>query len=126
MSMLDMLLGNSDKITARPEEEFEVSRLSELCGEPFLMKAHALTMRELDGLPIQNHKEHVIIKAITEPDFTSGELARRLTPKDRKTPFTPIEVVDTLFLPGEIVNLYNMVMELSGYGQDAVAKIKKN
>lgn len=126
MSMLDMLLGNGEKIIARPEEEFEVSRLSELCGEPFLLKAHALTMRELDGLPIQNHKEHVILKAIMEPDLSSGELSRKLTPKERKTPFTPVEVVDALFLPGEIVNLYNMVMELSGYGQDAVAKIKKN
>lgn len=90
------------------------------------MKAHALTMRELDGLPLQNHKEHVILKAVEEPDLYSNELARKLTPKDRNTPLTPVEVVDELFLPGEIVNLYNMVMELSGYGQDSVAKIKKN
>ena len=43
MDMLDMLLGAADKITERPTGEFEVSRLSKILGEKFIIKARALT-----------------------------------------------------------------------------------
>jgi hypothetical protein len=127
MDMIEMLLGSGVDLTERPTAEFEVSRLTKKIGQPFMVKAQALTMCEFDDLPKGgNFKEHVILKAVTDPDFKSPELAAKLKPAGRKTALTPVEVIDELFLPGEIVNLYNCITELSGYGDDAVVKIQKN
>jgi len=126
MDMIEMLLGSGVDLTERPTAEFEVSRLTKKIGQPFMVKAQALTMREFDDVPKETFKEHVILKAVTDPDFKSPELAAKLKPAGRKTALTPVEVIDELFLPGEIVNLYNCITELSGYGDDAVVKIQKN
>ncbi|HWQ59056.1 MAG TPA: hypothetical protein VN540_08540 [Clostridia bacterium] len=125
-NMTVMLLGASADLTECPVGEFEVSRLSKKLGQPFMVKGRALTMREFDDMPKENFKQHVILKAVFEPDFKDADLASKMKPQGRKTPLTPIEVIDELFLPGEIVNLYNCITELSGFGDDAVAKIQKN
>lgn len=39
---------------------------------------------------------------------------------------TPIEVVNALFLPGEVVNLYNAITDLSGFGEESIKNIRKN
>lgn len=126
MDMLEMLLGSGADLAERPTGEFEVSRLSKKIGQPFIVKAQALTVREFDDLPKESFKEHVILNAVTDPDFRNKDLAAKLKPAGRKSVLTPIEVIDALLLPGEIVNLYNGITELSGFGEDAVAKIQKN
>jgi hypothetical protein len=127
MDMLDMLLGAADKITERPTGEFEVSRLSKILGEKFIIKARALTMAEMDALPKgEKFKTHIILAAVTDPDLKSKQLREKFTPEGRKNPLTPVELVETLLLPGEAVNLYNSIMDLSGFGDDAVEKIVKN
>lgn len=125
MSIVDMLLGCSDKIMERPESEFEVSRLSKVCGQPVVIRAHALTMKEIDDLPTNKLKQHVIVQACVDPDFSNKELGSKYTPEGRTVPLTPVEVVDRILQPGEIVNLYNGIMDLSGFGESAIKKIKK-
>lgn len=126
-SMLDLLLGASEKVTERPTGEFEVSRLSKILGEKFMLKAKALTMSELEAFPKgEKFKIHVIVTGISEPDLKNKDLREKFTPTGRKNPLTPVELVETLFLPGEVSNLYNAIMELSGFGDDAIEEIVKN
>ena len=126
-SMIDLLLGAGDEITERPEEELEVSRLSKLLGAPFLMQAHALTMKEIGDAPSGDDRgAHIILAGISDPDFRNEALRRKYTPPERKTPLTPVELIQKLLLPGEVMNTYNSIMDLSGFGSDAVERIEKN
>jgi hypothetical protein len=126
-NMIDLLLGASDAVLERPEDEFEVSRLTKILGQRFAIKAHALTMPEFDEIkPGIDRPVHIVLKAALDPDFTSEALRKKYTPEGRKTPLTPVELMKKLLLPGEIINLYNAVSDLSGFGDDAVAKIEKN
>ena len=66
------------------------------------------------------------VAGVVDPDLTSEALRKKYTPDNRKTPLTPVEVVEKILQPGEVVNLYSAITELSGFGDDAVAKIEKN
>lgn len=128
MSMLDMLLAADVGIfTDTPQSELEVSRLSKALGGPFIITVRALSFREFDRLPKgDDFKAHAILTATAEPVFKDQQLAQKLTPKDRKSPLTPVEVVYTLLLPGEVANIFNEISRLSGYDDEAVARIEKN
>lgn len=127
MSALDMLLGESAaKLSERPEKELEIKRLSDLFGQPFVVQLRGLTMRELDDLPKgDDFKTHVVVRGTVEPDLKSAALAEKFKPQGRKTALLPQETAQALFLPGEIMALYNAITELSGFGDTAVEEIKK-
>lgn len=126
MDIIEMLLGCGDAVTDRPTSEVEISRLSDMIGQPFIVKIHALTAKELDDAPKDDFKAHVILAAVESPDLRDSRLAERLKPKGRSTKLTPAETVAALLLPGEVVGLYNAITDLSGFGEDCVKEIKKN
>lgn len=126
-NLIDMLLSQGDKLMERPKAEFEVSRLSKIIGQPFLITAHALTMREMDDLVgSENFREKIILAAVDDPDLRDARLSDMVKPKERKTPMTPLEVIRALLQPGEIINLYSKISELSGFSDAAVKEITKN
>jgi len=126
-NMLDLLLGAGDAVLERPTESFEVSRLSTILGEKFTVSAHALTQKELDEIPTgENRPILVILAAVNDPDFSSEALRKKYTPAGRKMTLTSVELVKTLLLPGEITNLYNAIMALTGFSYEAIQKIEKN
>lgn len=127
MSMIDLLLAaDTSKLTELPTEKLKVSRLDK-DGKKFAITIKALTMNQFDALPRgDDFKLHVVLNGVVDPDLRDKRLAEKLTPSDRKTPLTPTEVVSKLFLPGEIINIYNAITELSGFGDNAVEKIEKN
>ena len=43
--LIDMLLGAGDKITGRPTASLRVSRLSEICGDDFVLEIRGLTQK---------------------------------------------------------------------------------
>ena len=49
-----------------------------------------------------------------------------LRPEGRNAKLTPAETVNALLLPGEAVNLYNAITDLSGFGEDSIKDIRKN
>lgn len=126
MDMIEMLLGCGNTVIDRPVREVEITRLSGMIGHPFIVKIHALTAKELDDAPKNDFKVHVILSAAEYPDFSDRRLAEFLKPEGRSTKLTPVEVLSTLLLPGEIVNLYNAVTDLSGFGDDSIREISKN
>lgn len=126
MNSIDMLLGCGKKLTEIPTEEVEVSRLTEMAGEPFIIRIRALTAREFDELPKDDFKAHVVLKAAIDPDLADTRIADMLKPADRSARLTPVEVVNTLFLPGEVINLYNAITDLSGFGEGSIKNIRKN
>ena len=125
--MLDLLLSAGDDVLERSTEQLEVSRLSKKLGQPFMITVKSLTLSEFSNAGTGDERiVHILLKGVTEPDLSSEALRKKFTPKERKTPLTPVELVKVLFLPGEIFNIYNAISDLSGFSDDAVAKIEKN
>ena len=126
MDSIDMLLGCGKKLTEIPTAEIEVSRLTEMAGESFVVRIRALTAREFDELPKDDFRAHVILKATIDPELADIRIADMLKPASRSARLTPVEVVNALFLPGEVVNLYNAITDLSGFGEKSIKNIRKN
>lgn len=126
MDLIEKLLGCGKTVLDRPTTEVEITRLSALIGQPFIVKIHALTAKELDEAPKDNFKTHVILAAVESPDLCDSRLAEMLRPQGRNAKLTPAETVNALLLPGEAVNLYNAITDLSGFGEDSIKDLRKN
>ena len=94
--------------------------------ESFVVRIRALTAREFDELPKDDFRAHVILKATIDPELADIRIADMLKPASRSARLTPVEVVNALFLPGEVVNLYNAITDLSGFGEESIKNIRKN
>lgn len=127
MGALDLLLSRDlKKAFDRPEAVVEVPRLSEMFGEPFEVRVRAITMSEFDDLPKDGDSNvHVVLAGVVEPDLRNPALLEKLRPEGRKGPLLPFEAVNRLFLPGEVVGLYKVISDLSGFGREAVRELKK-
>jgi hypothetical protein len=60
----------------------------------------------------------LVTEGMVDPDLTNRDLLGKFGPR-------PEDVVRNWFLPGEIVALADAVMDLSGYGEEAVTRAKK-
>jgi hypothetical protein len=84
-------------------------------------------MSEIQDMSIDYEKESVnleelqvmtVIEGTKEPNFKSKELM------DKFKVYTPKDLVKKLLLPGEIISLYNMIGELSGFNGETVEEVK--
>ncbi|MCG8481966.1 MAG: XkdN-like protein [Clostridia bacterium] len=133
--VLQMLLAaDTEKIQERPTKQIEMKRLSALLGEPTIFTAKALTAAEYDTiqekayslLSKNKNKEinanllqtMIVIEGIKEPNLKDKELREKFGVP------TPKELVEKLLAPGEIINLFNIISELSGFGEDVIDEIK--
>jgi hypothetical protein len=60
----------------------------------------------------------LVAEGMVDPELTNPQLLAKYGPR-------PEDVVKTWFLPGEIVQMADTVMDLSGYGEEAVVRAKK-
>lgn len=128
-SLIEILLGADTKIIKEmPKATVKIERLSNLLGVDFALEIRGLTQRELMNLPDSGTEalNQKLILGITNIDFADSNLCEKFKPDGRKTPLTPPEVLDVLFLPGEKVNIAKLINELSGFGENAIEKIEKN
>ncbi|WP_430884305.1 phage tail assembly chaperone [Fusibacter sp. JL216-2] len=133
-NMMDMLLSTNIDDLARPKVEKEIGRLSKAVGSPFILELEALTVEEFSDIQKsavrigKNAKfEDVdtdavqilsIIKATKNVNFADAALRERLEAHSSKA------VVQKLFLPGEIAQVYNAIADISGFGDEAVRDVK--
>lgn len=127
---LDLLLGLDPAKIKRPQKEVEITRLSELLGQPCIFTCKALTADEMDEiqemvLEIKTQEVDVpemqlmtILKGVADPDLKNEALL-----KHYDVP-TPKELVRKLLLPGEVTKVYTAISDLSGYGEGAVKEVK--
>lgn len=127
-NLIDMLLATDVKLIRElPKATLRIERLSKLLDADFELKIRGLTQRELMNLPDSTDGlNQKLLLGITNIDFSDSKLCEKFTPDGRKTPLTPPEVLDVLFLPGEKVNIAKLINELSGFGENAIEKIEKN
>jgi len=127
---LDLLLQVDEAKLIKPRREVEIKRLSESVGQKVVFTCEAITpakMAEIQEMVMDVRKQEVdipemqlmtVLAGVKEPNLKSNELLDKF-----KAP-TPKELLLRLLLPGEIQSLYNIISELSGYGEKAVEEVK--
>lgn len=137
-NVLDLLLSADVDINKRPVKEVEVKRLSEMFGSKFVLTCTSVSPDVLDEIQsnaviIDKDKKDVDININEVQLFTvlEGVVDEKGKPlfknkdvlKKFKAP-TPKELINKLLLGGEIATIYNIISDLSGYGEKAVEEIK--
>lgn len=133
MSKMDLLLKLDCKKLQKPYKEVEITRLSEIVGEPFLVRCEALTADEFADLQKsvslsaqgdvdidENIQVNTVIKGVSDPDFSNQKVIEKFKA------VTPVEAVNNILLPGEISSIYTVITQLSGFGKDSVKEIKNS
>ncbi|MCT4605860.1 MAG: hypothetical protein N4A64_07105 [Marinisporobacter sp.] len=130
MNTLDLLLQLDESKLRKPSKEVEMKRLSEAIGEKVIFRVEALTpdkMEEIQELAMDEEQESInigelqrmtVIEGVKSPSLKSKELM------DKFHVYTPKDLVTKLLLPGEIITLYNIIGELSGFDGGAVEEVK--
>lgn len=124
VSVLDLLLRPEvpDARKALPERKVEVTRLSELTGEPVVFTVRALSyseIRRVQDKPREEQAVSAVLYGCREPDFRD----KRLLDPERGIA-TPLEAVTARLTAGEIDELYIEIQKLSGYLRRTLAEVK--
>lgn len=128
MSVLDLLLETDQKkLEIKFSKEFEVKRLSEKIGSPFIVTCSPLTNEQLAYLAeISKNNTEIKVNTVLECCKIDG---KKIASKELLEKFkvaTPNDLVEKLFLPGEIYKLYETVNSMSGYGEGVIEEIKNS
>ena len=138
MSLVDKLLAaDKSKVTALPVGTHEIKRLSDITGEPFVVHYQAVTADVVDDISelttITNKKgEPVDVESMRAAALYVVEGATEPSMKDEKLmkhfgAATPEDLVHALFLPGEVLDLYRAISDISGFkSTDEEVKTLKN
>ena len=139
MSMLDKLMrADAKRMTEKPEKDMEIKRLSKLLGEPFVLHLRSLPTQLLADITemhttytktgrVKSQDNYhigidVIVNGVTDPSFKDKDLLKKFGAA------TPDDLIEKLFLPGEIGDISNEISSLCGTKkqQSEVDDIVKN
>lgn len=126
MSILDLLLETDvEKLQANNSKDYEIKRLSKTLGEKFIVTCRPLTNEQIAHIgEISKSNTDMKLNAVLEACRIEGKRFNNKQLIDKFGVVTPLDLLNKLFLPGEIFELYNVVNDLSGYSKDAVKEIK--
>ena len=103
-----------------PTAEYEVKRLSELYGEPFILKLQGITYDGISDLKgVADGDLQIILEGTVSPNLRDSRLTERYGCA------TPAELVKAIFLPGEIAEIVKAVEKLCGYRRLMLKEVKK-
>lgn len=132
MNTLDLLLQLDESKLKKPCKEVEMKRLSELTSERVIFKVEALTpekMEEIQEMAMDESMENInvselqmmtVLEGVKDPNFKTKELM------DKFGVYTPKDLIRKILLPGEIITLYNIIGDLSGFDGSAVEEVKNS
>lgn len=128
MNLVDRLMQLDAGKLALPTKQIEIKRLSKLTGAPFVVTCQALdpethadivqmtTRIDKKGRADVNTSEAqglFLVEGITDPDLKNKALLEHFKVH------TPAALVQKLFLPGEIIELAEVIASLSGFGDSS-------
>ncbi len=123
VDVIDLLLrpDTPDVQKQRPTSQVKVLRLSELFGEDVVFSLRALSYNDTQEL--MNTPEgdiQVILEGVTAPNLRDPRLLERFQCA------TPADVVKTVFITGEISEIFHTIERLSVYRRTMLVELKKN
>lgn len=131
-NVLDVLLGAETGKLQKPTKEVKISSLSKSLGQEvkFVVKGldgdeyekvqeNSMSIKGKDfDINMSDLQVFTILEGTVEPNLKSKEL------REHYNAPTPKELVKKLLLSGEISKLYNVISDLSGFGEDTVDEVK--
>lgn len=121
MNILDFLKSNTpdNKRTA----QFKHIRFSEQAGEDVVLTLQSLSFDRLEEIRrIHGRKSdiYIVLEGVVEPKLKDGKL------RDKYQVTGYDQLIEKVFLAGEIENISSQILILSGYGNDSVKELEKN
>lgn len=124
-----LLSSSTDKFT-KPTKEVEITRLSEALGEPFICTVQAIDMNQFKEIlreagESQNAESSMeasqlaVKMGLIDPKLTDKELQKHFNAPTYK------ELMNKMFLTGEIMELSEAIMDVSKLTPEEKKKIKK-
>lgn len=128
MNLIDVLLATDvEKLQEGINKDLEVTRLSMKLGTPFIISCGPLTSEQVTHIAeISKTSSDIKLNAILEACKIDGQKLKNEALNEKFGVATGKELLQKLFLVGEINTLYETVQELSGYGTDSVQEIKNS
>lgn len=136
VNILDLLLGSDVGEIKLPTTKVEVIRLSEIYGAPFVITLSALSPDKFEAVQdmavsIKGKDADIELSLLQMLAIIESVLDEQGKPlfknKDLMAKFkvpTPKELVRKLLLSGEVTNIYKVISDLSGFGDNAVKSVK--
>ena len=136
VNVLDLLLCAETGKIALPTKEVEITRLTEVFEAPFIVTCKALTPEkyeevqdmalEINGKDVDLDIKLLQMLAVIEGvmDHTGKPLLKNKEVMAKFKASTPKELCNTLFISGEVANLYEIISNLTGFGDKAVKEVK--
>lgn len=128
MGIIDLLLETDmKKLQENNKKEYEIKRLTNILGEKFTVTCQALTHEQVIHIgEVSKTNAETKFNAIVEACKIEGKRFNNKELMDKFGVIKPIDLLDKLFLPGEISRLYDIVNKLSGYGKDVIEEVKNS
>lgn len=128
MSIIDLLLETDvEKLQAKHNKNYEIKRLSKALGEKFIVTCYALTHEQVAHIgEISKTNTDMKLNAVLEACRIEGKRFNNKELMDKFGVVTPTDLLNKLFLPGELYELYEIINTLSGYSKDAVREVKNS
>ena len=135
-NVIDLLLGADTGKIKLPEKLFEVKRLSDILGEPFIVTLRAVSAdkwEEIQDMALDISTNDIDVDTGALQTFTvmecvyddeGNQLAKNKELMAKFGVRTPKDLVKALFLSGEITHIYSEVATLSGFSDDSIAEVK--
>ena len=126
MGVFDRLLQtDAEKIGKRESKKMEIKRLSKLIGEPFIVTLTPLTSEQFSYIgEMSKNDTDIRCNAVLEACKIEKKKISCQELLDKFGVVTGREVLEKLFLVGEIGEIYNKISDMSGYGRKTVEEIK--
>ena len=123
MNVLDVLLRADlpDMRKDLPEKRIEMIRLSDLAGAPVEFTLRGLTYKQVRELQdrSEDRSAYGVLYGCVDPNWKDPKLLDK-----EKGLVTPIDVIKSKLLPGEIEDLYIEIQLLSGYLRRTINDVK--
>lgn len=133
MNLVEKLMKmDRNKLEQIPMGEVEIKRLSDLCGEPFIVKCKAISgNRHTELTALMTNKKGdldlgkaykvntlMAVEGVVEPDLKNEELQKHFGCK------TPKDLAEKLFPGGDMAKVGELISELSGFTKETDEEIK--
>ena len=133
MNMIEKLLKADAGKLAVPTKNYEVKRLSKLFGFPFMLQLRAINPErymeiqqtsvelkkgDVDKINMYSMNIKTVLAGVVDPSFKDDELLKHFHAA------TPKELVNKLFLAGELSDIAGEINKLCGY--DSQEKVDEN
>ena len=129
MNAVELLLKmDKGRVTEVPVKDVEVKRLSGIAGQPFFVKLKAVPGNKWNDIAGSiDHKDDAANYESSKHLLLAGMADPNLRDKDLQEVYgaaSPLDLMEKLFLAGEIMSLAAEVTDLSGFGGDAEDEVK--